>query len=202
MKLHSMALALLALAASQPALADNQRGFYAGAGFALVSEDHGGGINKDLDGIDRRYRMGNLFAGYKYNAALGMEVRYGAGLQSGHSDVPFPDGSAVLDNAVQADVKVRVEDYQSIYYRPELTNEGTKTYGLLGYTRMSVSGRATGPEGTTLLEREQTEGGVSYGLGIGFEIQPQINLNFEYLAVLEHGGNRLATLGASLDYRF
>lgn len=198
MKHYFLGLSLLLLSASLSA-DDQQRGFYLGAGAALVSE--GQRISVDLDDIDRRYRLGNVFAGYKHNSALGLELRYGGGLQTERRDVLFPDETSSA-GAVPALARAAIDDYQSVYYRPELTNEIAKTYLLLGYSQVKTSGSIRDGQDNLLLEHSESDSGASYGLGIGFVLDRRFNLNFEYLVLLDSRGERLTTTGASIDYRF
>ncbi len=196
MKGYLLGFSLLLFSATLAAEDYRQHGFYLGVGGALVSDNQR--INIHLDDVDRRYRMGNVFVGYKHNSWLGAEVRYGQGLQTERREILLPGEG----EAVPALARGNVDSYRSFYYRPELINELAKTYLLLGYTQMELSGTVHDGQNNLLLAYSDTESGASYGLGIGFAFDRRFNLNFEYLVILDRHGERMTTTGASVDFRF
>jgi len=187
-KLCILALSLLAF----PALADNNRGFYVGLG--------GSSIKDEQDGVDNvsRLRAVELFGGYKYNAALGAELRIGSGQKEGIStSYEAADGTIASGNLVRD-----IDSYQSIYYKPELVNDEAKLYALIGYTHLSTSGKVTGPDGTVVYDRDDSESGLSYGVGVGFVINEHFNVNFEYRNICDEISNKPNLAAINLDYRF
>lgn len=173
---YLLALCLLAI----PALADNERGFYLGIGASGISDE------QDAPVDTTQIRTGELLGGYKYNAALGAELRLGSGLRAGSSK--------------KGDLEREIGNYQSIYYKPELVNDVAKLYALLGYTQISSSvnlDTAAGPAG-----KEVSYSGASYGIGIGFVINEYFNVNFEYKNLCEDLYNNPNTASVTLDYRF
>src|SRR6187402_48408 len=85
-KTSLLVLGLIAL----PAFADNNKGFYVGIGMSGVDD------KQDFQTIDNveynidtnQLRLVELIGGYKYNAALGGEIRLGSGVSSGEG-TPF-----------------------------------------------------------------------------------------------------------------
>ena len=164
---YFLALSLLAI----PALADNNRGFYLGLGASSIQDEQD---VKDITAI----RTGEILGGYKYNAALGFELRLGSGIKEGVSK----------DKSVSREIG----NYQSIYYKPELVNDDAKLYALLGYTKLS----------TSLNDASESYSGGSYGVGIGFVINEKFNVNFEYKNICDDLYNKPNTASINLDYRF
>ena len=186
-KIFALAIGLLAL----PALADNNQGFYAGAGFASI-KDYQDGV-EDLS----RIKAGELFGGYKYNAALGVELRVGSGFSTGTSNFYFSDGQLQTGGILERDI----DSYQSIYYKPELVNDEAKLYALLGYTHLSSSAKTTSSTGL-VTSLDTSASGFSYGLGIGFVVDEHFNVNFEYRNICEDVSGKPNLASVNIDYRF
>lgn len=175
-KAYLLALGLLAI----PALADNNRGFYLGVGASGISDE------QDAPVDTTQIRAGELLGGYKYNAALGVELRLGSGLREGSSK--------------EGDLEREIGDYQSIYYKPELVNDDAKLYALLGYTRVTSS--ANQDTAAAVANKELSYSGASYGIGVGFVINKQFNINFEYKNLCDDLYNKPSVASVNLDYRF
>jgi opacity protein-like surface antigen len=171
--------------AAPGALADNQRGFYAGLGGGLVEFDDG----SVFDDSGARFRMLELLGGYKYNSALGIELRAGTGI--GDRDASIEAGD------VSVDYELSLDRFESIYYRPELANPEAKLYGLLGYSQLRRSSDAVGVD-----LGDDTESGLSYGVGVGFVVNPSVNLNFEYKRLLDKSDFEIDSGTINFDYRF
>jgi hypothetical protein len=187
-KLCILALGLLAL----PALADNNRGFYVGLG--------GAGIKDEQDGVNNvsRIRAIELFGGYKYNNALGGEIRIGSSQKSGTGKNYATADGTVLSGNLERDI----DSYESIYYKPELVNDEAKLYALLGYTHLSTSGKVTDQAGTVIYDVEDSASGFSYGVGVGFVINEHFNVNFEYRSICKEVSNKPNLAAVNIDYRF
>ena len=165
-KLCVLALSLMAL----PVLADNNRGFYLGAGGATIKDEQ--------DGVDNvsRIRAVEVFGGYKYNSALGVELRLGSGQSTGTST-----SYAAADGTIQSgSLEREIDSYQSIYYKPELVNDEAKLYALIGYTHLSSSAKVNAADGSLVYSVDDSASGLSYGVGVGFVINEHFNINFEY----------------------
>lgn len=187
-KLCVLALSLLAL----PVLADNNRGFYLGAGVASIKDSQ--------DGVDNlsQIRATEVFGGYKYNDALGIELRLGKGHTIGSSTVYF-DASGKLQNG---SVEREIGNYQSIYYKPELANDEAKLYALIGYTDVNSSGKVTDSSGKLVRSSDGSASGYSYGLGVGFVVNEHFNINLEYKTICEEISSKPNLASLNVDYRF
>lgn len=169
-------------AAAAVAAAQDDRGFYVG-GNAGVVEFHGDSVF-DSDVSDARFRVLELVGGYKFNNALGGEVRVGAGLGERDTEV-----SGVAH-------ELKIDRYESIYYRPELTNEEAKLYALLGYTRVKRS------DSTATGDTSDSESGTSYGIGVGWVVDPRSNFNIEFRRLIDKDDYEIDAITVGFDYRF
>jgi outer membrane autotransporter protein len=187
-KLCILALSLLAL----PVLADNNRGFYVGIGGSTIKDEQ--------DGVNNVSRIGavELFGGYKYNSALGAEVRFGSGQKTGTSGNYAAADGTILSGSLEREI----DSYQSIYYKPELVNDEAKLYALLGYTHVSTSAKVNAEDGTLVYETDDSASGFSYGVGVGFVINEHFNVNFEYRNICKEISNKPNLASINLDYRF
>jgi opacity protein-like surface antigen len=183
---------------ASPVWADFERGFYAGLGGSVVSGDSGTVFE------DANLPLVELIGGYKYHAALGIEVRAGVGLRDDSDFDSERVQAAAAENPQIAQIDRELRTTSAIYYRPELVNESARLYALLGYARMStrvtVLNGLESPE--TLLVRSQTLSGPSYGLGVGFFMDEHLSVNFEYRHLVYRHGYNFETFGVNLDYRF
>lgn len=191
----AVAISLLA----SPAWADNQRGFYAGLGYAVIS----GSDNTAYDSADMP--VVELSAGYKHNAALGLEARWGTGLSDDRDLGSSYFESEQEENADLRQVEREIDQYTAIYYRPELTNDQARLYGLLGYAEVDAQATSVSVDDEGALSTAQAShsvSGVSYGLGVGWYVDQRWNFNLEYRRLASEGGYRFEAFSAQLDYRF
>lgn len=180
MKLTRSLLALIlpfTLLASGTCLADNQRGFFAGVGAAAINADD----RRRFDGAD--LWAAELFAGYKHSSLLGIELHYGTSLGA---DTVFLDS----DKTIEADMDIN--HYQSVYYRAEATNQHGRFYALLGYSEVDYR----------IIDTDYSADGFSWGLGFGWYVAPQWNLNFEYKNIVDIDERNFSAISATIDYRF
>lgn len=187
-KMCVIALSLLTL----PVLADNNRGFYLGAGGALI-EDSQDAV-EDLSDI----RAVEFFGGYKYSNALGVELRLGKGQSTGTSSF-YTDAAGVLQ---PGSLNRHIDSYSSIYYKPELVNDEAKLYALLGYTHLSTSSTVKDAADALVRSTDSSVSGLSYGVGIGFVVNEHFNVNVEYKTLLDELSNKPNLASLNLDYRF
>jgi opacity protein-like surface antigen len=187
-KLCVLALSLLAL----PVLADNDRGFYVGAGAASIKDTQ--------DGVDNvsQIRAAELFGGYKYNGALGIELRLGSGQTTGTSTRYFDALGALQTGTLERDIG----SYQSLYYKPELVNDEAKLYALLGYTHLNSSGKIKDSTGKLVRSSDSSSSGYSYGIGVGFVVNEHFNVNIEYKNICEDISGKPNLASVNVDYRF
>ncbi|MDO3387577.1 porin family protein [Gilvimarinus sp. SDUM040013] len=184
MKLTKSISALLlpaALLTSGAALADNNRGFFAGVGASAINVDDSASFDK------ANLWTAEIFGGYKLNPWLGAEVRYGTGL--GEEEL-------YLDYAGLSTTKMDIDNSVSIYYRAEAVNQTGRFYALLGYSDVEFTVLGNGASATL------SEDDFSWGLGAGFIVAPKLSLNFEYRNLVDVDAYRFTTITTSLDYRF
>jgi len=169
------ALALAANAANAESMFENLDKFYVGGGVNFVDAN-----TSDSAGNDIGFTTIEAVGGYKHNAYLGAELRLGVGT----TDETITSGTSTVDTSI--------DYYASAYWRPESANEVAKLYGLLGFSTISISNGSD----------SDSESGFSYGAGVGFLLDENWNLNFEYRFLLDDKSNEFSALSANLDYRF
>jgi len=176
-------LLIIATVISLPALADNMQGFYAGAAMGFVD-----GNTEDAaeNGVD--FRSIELTGGYKYNSWLGGEIRVGTGASS--------EAYTVGQGDTAYDINVDIDHYESIYYRAESANAIAKLYGLLGYSNVQTTNSLGDASASA------SESGASFGAGVGFVMNEDTNLNFEYRQLINSSDNDFSILSIGFDYRF
>lgn len=185
-----VSLALLAV----PALADNDRGFYAGFGLGVIAG------KSRTPYAEARMPVVEFTGGYKYNALLGLEARAGLGVEEdadSDSDY-FRDEQA--DNNDLSEIEREVDQFYGLYYRPELTNQTARLYGLIGYAELDST--VVRWEGNSPTERSDSVSGSSYGLGFGWFVNERLNFNIEYRQLVDADDQRFEMLNIQWDYRF
>jgi opacity protein-like surface antigen len=192
--MKTLAAVLLGLTSAWAA-ADNQRGFYVGGGLSAIEFDDGSAFDNDLT-----FRTVELLGGYKYNSALGIELRAGTNWIK-REVIQTVEGDGAT-HTLHRDFAI--DHYESIYYRPELANEEAKLYGLLGYSQLKRSLDSYNISGGTFGsgESSDTESGLSYGVGIGFVINQDFNFNIEYRQLIDKQNYEITAASANVDYRF
>ncbi len=158
------------------------QGFYVGGGGGLVRFDDEVATGASLKNVE--LGAAELLGGYKYNNALGIEVRAGSNLKK----------RTIATGGVEREIAI--DHYESIYYRPELTNPEAKLYALIGYSQVEQSS-STGTD-----EVSDSLSGLSYGIGIGFTMNPDFNFNIEYRRLLDESDFEINIAGINIDYRF
>lgn len=190
------------------ACADNRQGLYIGGGLSQVDAFR---FPQDKNAVE--VKTSEIFAGYKYNSWLGLEARAGFGENSERVRRTFPPDRDTIN------INYRIENYHSIYYKPEVINEVAKLYGLFGYTSIKRSASFSDEQGNTLpafnseavsfgdakisgSELHDRTSGFSYGIGVGFVFDRKLNINIEYRNILRNSEERIAATGVYFDYRF
>jgi opacity protein-like surface antigen len=180
MKILTLAfLSLLSVCAA----ADNIQGFYLGGGGGLIRFEDEASEAVSLNDVE--LSAVELLGGYKYNSALGIEVRAGANLNERTTTIGGVDREVAIDH------------YESIYYRPELTNPEAKLYALIGYSQVEQSSSTD-----TSDEVSDSVSGLSYGIGVGFTMNPDFNFNIEYRRLIDESDFEINIAGINIDYRF
>lgn len=185
-----ISVAVIFMLFSVVVLADNNQGFYAGAGASVTMFDD------ELVDVDNAHAF-ELVGGYKYNAWLGVDLRVGKGISAGESDTYF-----IGSDEMNGRLKREVDNYYSVYYKPEVINDEAKLYLLIGYTSMDFSEEIDAADGTRVSSVSGSESGASYGIGIGFIINKQVNFNIEYRTLPDERDSDPAMASANFDYRF
>lgn len=190
--------AILLSLASVSAAADNQQGFYVGGNFAAV-EFHDNS-NFDADANDLTFRALEFVGGYKYSSALGAELRVGTNFDKREVTQEVEGGGTT--NTLYREYAI--DHYESIYYRPELANEEAKLYGLLGYSQVKRSLASYNTSGGTFGNEDSsdTESGISYGVGVGFVVNTDFNINIEYRRLIDKDDYEISAASLGVDYRF
>ena len=210
-------ICLISILAPINVWADNMRGFYVGAGVS------------DIDAFEYptkestvNIKSVELFGGYRYNDLAGIEIRYGGGFKGNEARTRLPGSDTIRLNT-----EYEIDSFQSIYYKPELLNYEAKLYALLGWTTLEravtfndfqgdvsqinqyIDGSPTFDDYPTF-EDENDIGdptltsklsGYSYGLGMGFIVNPKLNINVEYRIILDKGEEMVRAAGIYFDYR-
>ncbi len=184
---------LLALLWSSFSFCDHERGFFAGGNAAYISTESltGGDEESDVD-----MTAFEVVAGYKYNSWLGIDVRYGTGVTDRETSV------SVSGNANITGAEFGVDGYQSVYYRPEITNNEAKLYFLLGYTTLDASVELLDANDDAVSESDFSESGTSYGLGAGWFVGDELVINVEYRQLLDKDEEEFSIITFGADYRF
>lgn len=192
--MKNLTVLLLSLISAYAA-ADNTRGFYLGGGLGFTRFQDSSEFDHGTNGL--RFRTIELFGGYKYNSPLGLELRVGG-------NYPKRDRTETVDGQT-LEHEYKIDQYESLYYRPELANEEAKLYGLLGYSRLKRTQATTNlTDGSTFGEAEtsETESGLSYGVGVGFVVNMDYNINFEYRRIIDKSDYKANVAAINFDYRF
>lgn len=186
-KLTHTFIALAAmLLLSQAAMADRNRGIYIGGGLGQADI----GVDNFLGG-KIPVKTAELFTGYKYNNWLGAEVRLGASLrdETYALDSTSPTGRIEL-------ASLWINQYRSIYYRPEITNDIAKIYGLIGMTLAQTTSTINE------VDYHASAEGTSYGIGAGLILNEKTYFNLEYRILIETEIDTFSIIGFNVDYRF
>lgn len=132
--------------------------------------------------------------GYDLLDSGSIELRAGFGLGSRDERVVFlgaPD-----DNPV--DVKFELQNYYSIFFKPQYAIDRFVAYGLLGYTESSI--RAEAEEFG--IETKDKESGPSLGFGIGFQGTDRLRLGLEYQQVIHSSKYKLRGINFTIQSFF
>lgn len=169
--------------------ADHNRGFYVGSQVGLVDSDPVIGADATRSSLDLPAL--EMVFGYKYNGLLGLELRYGLG--AGERDLSTPNANESLEYSI--------DNIQSIYYRPEITNSESKLYFLIGHSKVNAVEKFLVDDSVSS-ETDFSVSGMSYGLGAGWFVNKHVNINIEYLALVDDDDSEFDAVTIGFDYRF
>ncbi|WP_086931390.1 porin family protein [Agarilytica rhodophyticola] len=180
-------IAILSIFVVTNVYASKDKGVYVGGGITIINVGIQDPFSKDVN-----FKAGEIILGYKYNSYLGIEVRGGGSLS---------DERIALTNTTRSrdSAESDIENYASVYYRAELSNEIAKLYLLLGQS--TISTRVRFEDGTTPAF-EASESGWSYGAGFGLWLDERMNLNFEVKTLVDTENDSFTSVGINADYRF
>ncbi len=169
--------------------ADQNRGFYLGANLSYVDSDSIVSANATRNSIS--LPAAELLAGFKYNNWLGLDLRYGLG------GVDRDVSTAIAGEQIN----YSIGDYQSFYLRSEILNSEAKLYFLLGYSQIDADEEQqfTGAANT---KSSVSASGPSYGIGAGWYLENNFNINIEYRAIVDDDDMEFNAISLGLDYRF
>lgn len=173
------------------ASADNNRGFFAGANINVVLADDVIATPPLKEDANLRMGAAELMAGYKYNNWVGVDLRYGGGLTK-----------KTLRISESAETEYKVDSFNALYYRLESTNEKARFYALLGYGAFDATIQNVNNDGVLISETTFSESGASAGLGAGWFMPNNININVECRAMVVTEDITIATVTLGFDYRF
>lgn len=173
------------------AIADDQDGLYIGGNWASLDANF---FDDDKNSVT--YRTIEFYGGYRLNSWLGVDGRIGFGLTN--EDVSN-NNDTIDDASDDYTYEDSIEHFEAIYYRPELSNQTAKLYGLLGFANVSRKGSNFSNDTS---DGSKQDSGFSYGAGIGFVINKNFNVNFEYRSLLDQSGAEYSSMGGGIDFRF
>ncbi len=151
-KLLPLTFAMLVSTYTSTVCADNS--WYLGASYNA----------QDISLNGRDFNTAGVVAGYKYNQYFAIETRFSSGT-SGYSQ-----GNYSEDIDTQASLSIRAS--YPIF-------DSFKLYGLAGYTNTKLKIKRRGG-GDDSFKITHSDGGLSYGLGLNYEINEQFNLFIDY----------------------
>lgn len=179
--LLAAALSSFACAAS----ADDR--FYAGGNVAFWNYTEGS--------QDVKYNVSSLegVVGFNVWKIINVEGRLGVGLEGSTETVSYLDDKKVLQTLP---TKLNLDNYASVYIKPELKNDVATFYALLGVSSVKASTE------NDKVERDLSVTGLSYGLGMAFYVTESALVNMEFRNLVQDGDYKLQgfSLGFTLDF--
>ncbi|HEY6527169.1 MAG TPA: porin family protein [Cellvibrionaceae bacterium] len=166
--LLAAALSTFACAAS----ADDR--FYAGGNVAFWNYTEG---SQDVE-----FNVSSVegVVGFNVWNIINIEGRLGLGLEGSTETVSYiTNGATNPPQTATLPTKLTLDNYASIYIKPELKNDVATFYALLGYTSASASTENTN------VERDLDISGLSFGLGMGFYVADDVLVNLEYRKLVQ-----------------
>ncbi|MFO1368341.1 MAG: porin family protein [Marinagarivorans sp.] len=166
--LLAAALSTFACAAS----ADDR--FYAGGNVAFWNYDEGS--------HDVKFNVSSVegVVGFNVWEMINIEGRLGVGLEGSTETVEYvTDNTKNPPTTTKGPTKLNLDNYASLYIKPELKNEIATVYALLGYTSASASTENKD------FNRDLDISGFSFGLGMGFYVTDDALVNIEYRKLVQ-----------------
>ena len=146
-------------------------------------------LDFDIDGadldVDNPTAYG-IYAGFYFDSSFGMEVEY---VGSGDADISVAGFKGDID----------AKNYGAYgTYRHAFPNTGLYAKGKLGFAKTEVEGNLT--DGMSVMSLSISDKGIAGGLGLGYEINPDFNIEAEYVIMDSDVDAKLLTVGAHLKF--
>jgi opacity protein-like surface antigen len=182
--LLAAALSTFACAAS----ADDR--FYAGGNVAFWNYTEG---DQDV-----KYNVSSLegVVGFNVWNIINIEGRLGLGLEGSTETVSYIVNPATPTVTASRPTKLNLDNYASVYIKPELKNDVATFYALLGVSSVSASTENEDEE------RDLSVTGLSYGLGMAFYVTESALVNMEFRNLVQDGDYKFQgfSLGFTLGF--
>jgi hypothetical protein len=162
------ALAALSIAFAPAAFADEDRGFYAGAGVGVFNAgiDDVNAIDPAIDDWDENDTAYKAFAGYRFNKIFGLELDY--------INLGEPSGDVVPGLNVDSSI-----DGFAPYVIATVPLGIFEFYGRIGYFFYDANlGVESALAGRVEVDEESED--FVYGAGFGLDLLDHINIRLEY----------------------
>jgi opacity protein-like surface antigen len=163
------------------ALAEDR--FYAGGNVAFWNYTEGSHDTKisvsSLEGV----------AGFNVWSVINIEGRVGLGLESSTESVNTKEFGKLS-------TELTLDNYFSVYIKPELKNDTATVYALLGVTRADASTTSS------QVERDLSMTGLSYGLGMGFYVTESALVNLEFRNLVQEDDYKFQGFSAGFTLSF
>lgn len=170
--------------------------FYAGSSYATWQFSQS---NPNINSTLSIYSLEGI-GGVKILPYISFEARVGAGLNSDKENLTRLDiiedeeGNPVVVEVPDGSIEVAMEYFASIYFRPVIENEKASLYGLLGYTTATFDAE---PADTN---SEDTQSGLSYGVGASFVVNKRADVFIEWKKLIN--ADAISMRGGSVGFTY
>lgn len=150
--------------------------YYAGAGVSPWK------VNSQTSFLDYSIQTIDGFAGIVLFPHISLEVRAGAGLNEGRESFYYveeeidPNTNEPVEALYYTTATTEIKYFASAYFRPFISNDRASLYGLLGVTTVQIESNAYAID----LPRDDSENAVSYGVGVSFAVNKNIDVTAEW----------------------
>jgi hypothetical protein len=176
-------VALFLLFVSMAALADQDQGFYAGAGVGQFNVEIEDVSSATFKGDDTVYKV---FGGWRFNPIIGMELDY--------IDLGSPQ-----DNVNNVNVETQINGWAP-YLTATLPLGPIELLGRVGYYFYNIE--AKGSAGSISSSVSESEKDLVYGVGIGLTLFDHLHARLEYEEFDFEGAKNPNAVWLSAAWRF
>lgn len=161
----------------------------------------GGGIgfwNVEQNGHDNTFNVGTVegVIGLNVWKMINVEARAGLGFDSSTERTSEKYYENNVEKGRPADTQVKLDNFVSIYLRPEIKNDVAKLYGLVGYTSIEAE------SSNQYADRTLSLSGLSYGVGMGFQVNDATAVNIEYRKLAQQDDFTFSGFNIGFDIAF